>query len=334
MTVNVKLFDSLADVAAEAGTALDRAHQSKLYDRLSWFEMTSRHCTDDGVAPLVARARDDQSAAWLFLWKDGPGQAEALASWYTLQFDIVRDGENPDLLKAMADRLKDFAKISLEPIADPDAIADAFEKAGWKVVKSVATQNWRLSAPSDFDSFWKARPGKLRSTVKRKGKKANLDIAIHRAFDEQAWDDYRHVYANSWKPEEGSWSFMREFAETEGEAGTLRLGIAYREGEPVAAQFWHVENGYATIYKLAYAESAKSFSPGSILSEAMFRHVIEEDAPAIIDYGTGDQGYKADWMDGARPLYRLEMLNPRKPAVWPQLLRAALSGLVRRASSD
>ncbi|WP_299328087.1 GNAT family N-acetyltransferase [Parasphingopyxis sp.] len=334
MTVNVKLFDSLADAAADAGDALARAHQSKLYDRMSWFEMTLRHCGSADAQPLVARARCDTAAAWLFLWKTGARDAEALASWYTLEYDAVRTSEDERLLAAIAEQLKGFATISLEPIADPTPISRAFEKAGWRVSKSVATENWQLSGPSDFESFWKARPGKLRSTVKRKGKKADLDIVIHRTFDEQAWDDYRQVYAESWKPEEGSWSFMREFAETEGEAGTLRLGIAYREGVPVAAQFWHVENDQATIYKLAYSESAKSFSPGSILSHAMFQHVIEQDAPDIIDYGTGNQGYKADWMDGARPLYRLDMLNPGRPAAWPSLARTVLSGLVRRASSD
>lgn len=336
MTVNVKLFDSLADVAADGGDALDRTLQPSLYDRMSWFERTARHCDAKGE-PLIARAERSEAKAWLFLRKTAKRKAEALASWYTLAFDIVRNGDGDSdgdgLVEAIAGELKDLASITIAPVADPGAIEDGFESAGWKVIKSVATENWELRPPGDFDSFWKARPGKLRSTVKRKGKKANLDIAIHRGFDEQAWADYRTIYAQSWKPDEGSWDFMRDFVQSEGEAGALRLGVAYKEGEPVAAQLWHVENGHATIHKLAYCESAKSYSPGSILSEAMFRHVIEQDAPEVIDYGTGSEPYKADWMDAPRPLYRLQLYNPRQPAAWLPLLRNALSGLVRRSTS-
>ncbi|QLC24089.1 GNAT family N-acetyltransferase [Parasphingopyxis algicola] len=334
MTVNVKLFDSLADVMADAGDALDRSQQPSLYDRIAWFEMTSKHCGSDERSPLVARALRGDSAAWLFLCRTGPRRAEALASWYTLAFDVVRRGEDDSLLVAIAGALKELALIELAPLANPEPIERAFETADWKAVRAVWSENWELQPPKDFESFWEARPGKLRSTVKRKAKKANLEIAIHRAFDGQAWDDYRKVYAQSWKPEEGSWGFMRAFAESEGSAGALRLGIAYRDGAPVAAQLWHVENGRATIHKLAYAENAKSYSPGSILSEAMFRHVIEEDQPDIIDYGTGSEPYKADWMDAPRPLYELKLYNPRQPRAWLPLLRHRFSGLVRRASSD
>ncbi|MGP1283703.1 MAG: GNAT family N-acetyltransferase [Parasphingopyxis sp.] len=334
MTVNVKLFDSLADVMIDAGDALDRTQQPSLYDRIAWFEMTSQHCGSDDRPPLVARALRGDAAAWLFLCRTGPRRAEALASWYTLAFDVVRRGEDDGLLVAIAEALRELALIELAPLANPEPIERAFGAAGWKTVRTVTTENWELRPPRSFDSYWETRPGKLRSTVKRKAKKADLDIAIHRAFDDLAWKDYRKVYSQSWKPEEGSWGFMRAFAEREGAAGTLRLGIAYREGEPVAAQLWHVENGRATIHKLAYAESAKSYSPGSILSEAMFRHVIEEDQPDIIDYGTGSEPYKADWMDAARPLYALKLYNPRQPRAWIPLLRHKFSGLVRRASSD
>ena len=333
MTVNVKLFDSLADVRDDAGDALSRAHQRKVYDRLTWFEMTQRHC-DVAKRPLVARAQQKDAAIWLFLRKTRHRHAEALASWYTMNFDAVRFGNDPALLPALAHALKSLAVISLSPVANPESIIGAFSQAGWKIALSTATDNWELLGPRDFESYWKARPGKLRNTVKRKAKKADLDIQIHRAFGESVWQDYRKVYTNSWKPEEGSWAFMREFAENAGRANALRLGIAYRDDRPVAAQFWYVENGRATIYKLAYDERVKSLSPGSILSEAMFRHVIEKDAPEIIDYGTGNERYKADWMDGARPLYRVLMFNPRQPAAWIPLIRERFSGLVRRVSRD
>ncbi len=333
MTVEIKLFDDLKAVAADAAGALDRAQQPRLYDRLDWFERTAAHCPPPGK-PLVARAMNGAGSAWLFLARCG-ASAQALASWYTLEFDIVRSGEiGEGLIAAIAAKLYGLARVTLAPVADPEPIANGFRAAGWFVFVSPATINWQVHPPESFEAFWEQRPGKLRNTVKRKAKKAGLEIAIHRGFDERAWQDYRRIYAQSWKPEEGSWEFMRAFAQAEGEAGALRLGVAYHGGEPVAAQLWHVENGRATIHKLAYAESAKEMSPGSILSEAMFRHVIEQDRPAVIDYGTGDQPYKAEWMDEAKPLWRIECFNPRRPAAWLPLAKRLLSSLVRRGTKD
>lgn len=332
MSVEVKLFQSLEDVGLDAGHLLDRENQPSVYDRLEWFRMTARHCGRD--RPLIARAAEGDRIAWLFLCRQGKRRAEALASWYTLEFDLVRSGEAAGLVEAIARALHDLARITIDRVADPAPIAEAFRAAGWRVFVEPCSVNWYVDPPESFEQFWQDRPGKLRSTARRKGKKAGLDIAIHRAFDERAWADYRTVYEASWKPEEGSWDFMRAFAESEGAAGTLRLGIAYGDGAPVAAQLWHVENGRATIHKLAYAESAKQLSPGTILGEAMFRHVIEEDRPARIDYGTGDEPYKADWMEKKRTLYRLELYNPFQLSAWPALARKYLSGLVRRRATD
>ncbi len=96
----------------------------------------------------------------------------------------------------------------------------------------------------------------------------------------RAWADYEAVYRASWKPEEGSFPFLRALAEQEGAAGTLRLGVARKDGRPVAVQLWLVENGEATIHKLAYAEDAKAMSPGTLLGMAMFRRALDEDRVA------------------------------------------------------
>ncbi|GAA0730946.1 GNAT family N-acetyltransferase [Sphingomonas japonica] len=331
MSVEVTVFDDLGAVARDAGGALDREAQPSLFDRLDWFDRTAAHCPPGGK-PMIARARNGLGTAWLFLSREG-SSAQALASWYTLDFDIVRSGDAKAAVAALARNLDGISHISLAPVADPAEIADAFLAAGWQVFIEPTTVNWRTQPPADFDVFWESRPSRLRNTVKRKAKKADLDIRIHRSFDADAWEAYRAIYAASWKPEEGSWDFMRSFADAEGAAGTLRLGIAYHDGAPVAAQLWHVENGRATIHKLAYVDSAKDLSPGSILSHAMFRHVIEQDRPDLIDYGTGDQPYKADWMDEALPLYRIECYHRRRPSAWPRLARRMLSELVRRPAT-
>jgi CelD/BcsL family acetyltransferase involved in cellulose biosynthesis len=51
-------------------------------------------------------------------------------------------------------------------------------------------------------------------------------------------------------------------------------------------------------------------SPGTLLSAAMFRHAIDTDKVQSISYGTGDDGYKRDWMDQRDQLHILEFFNP------------------------
>ena len=119
----------------------------------------------------------------------------------------------------------------------------------------------------------------------------------------------------------------------EGEAGTLRLGIARKDGRPVAAQLWLVENRQATIHKLAYREDMKALSPGTILGEAMFRRALDVDRVEAIDYGTGDDPYKRDWMAERRPLWRLLAFNPRHMFGLLGIAREKASALVRRARS-
>jgi CelD/BcsL family acetyltransferase involved in cellulose biosynthesis len=68
----------------------------------------------------------------------------------------------------------------------------------------------------------------------------------------------------------------------------------------VAAQFWTVDGGTAWIHKLAHLDSAKPLSAGTTLSAALFAHVIDRDRVTWVDFGTGDDPYKRDWMEQVR----------------------------------
>lgn len=308
MTVNIALFNELDAVAQDANGALDRAAQRSLYNRLDWFRLIQAHVPPAGRL-AVWRARDGDKMAWLFLAMDGK-KASAYAAWYSLRFNGI--GES-DVMTPMAKAIRrsGIAEVELAPIEDPGPLAAAFRAAGWQVRLTEKTGNWRvLTGGEDFAAYWAKRPGQLRSTARRKARAAGLDLEIFDRFDDAAWAAYEDVYRASWKPEEGSFPFLRALAEQEGAAGTLRLGVARKDGKPLAVQLWLVEHGEATIHKLAYREDAKELSPGTILGEAMFRRAIDEDRARIIDYGTGDDAYKRDWMEERRPLWRLQAFNP------------------------
>lgn len=301
MAVSVEWFDDLDAVAADAGGALDRANQPRLHDRLDWFRLTRTHIRPDAKL-AVLKVREGDATAWLFLIETASRRAAPLSSWYTLRFAPVLTGETaPALLATLFQAaVQRFDAIALYPLDAPLA------PKGWRSFARPSSVNWTLDLTGrDFATYWEGRPAKMRNTVARRMKSHPVSIVIHR--DPALWADYESVYAESWKPEEGSPAFLRALAEQEASAGTLRLGIARNaDGLAVAAQFWLIERGVATIHKLAHRESAKAGSPGSLLSHEMFRAAIDDDRVERIDFGLGDEPYKADWVDTPHTMWRVD----------------------------
>ncbi|QAY79155.1 GNAT family N-acetyltransferase [Sphingosinicella sp. BN140058] len=318
MTAEVELFDAWDAVASAAGGTLDA--RRSLFARLAWFRLLARHCPPPG-ALLAARS----GGTWLFLARNGR-RASAYANWYSLRFGAIGSADG---IAAIARKLRSvrLASIEMTPIEDPAPLAAAFRAAGWIVFVAPATTSWRIETTGlSFRDYWASRPSRLRNTAERRAKA--IETRIYRRFDDEAWRAYEEIYRASWKPEEGSPAFLRALAEQEGDR--LRLGLAFHQGRPVAAQFWLIENGIATIHKLAYREDARQLSPGTVLSMAMFRAALDEDRVEAIDYGTGDEPYKSDWMDTRRLLWRIEAFSPSTASGLGGAARRLVSDLVRR----
>ena len=62
--------------------------------------------------------------------------------------------------------------------------------------------------------------------------------------------------------------------------------------------------------KLAYDEAWKRYSPGSILISYLMQYVIEVDKVEEIDFLTGNDAYKADWMTERRERWRYYCAKP------------------------
>lgn len=327
-------YDNLLAAQAAARGHMDRARQRHLFDRLDWLSALHRTALR-AHRPLFLRALDGEHEAWLPLMMTGAGRGAALANWYNFAFRPIFSGAYDEatkiaLLRQVALSARPHARrINLDQIPGEDGSAAllqiAFEQAGWVVAKRVQDENHYLALNGrNFDEYWRSRPGPLRSTVKRKGRKNIVSIRIIREFDDQSWSDYEQVYARSWKPSEGSPEFLRAIAKQESAAGCLRLGLAYIDGKPAAAQFWTVENGMALIHKLAHDEDYADASPGTLLSAALFQHVIDIDQVDEIDFGTGGDGYKRDWMEQCRMRYRLDIYWPNHLLNWPHIIRHKL----------
>ena len=294
------------------------------FDRAEWFGLLAQ----SGIEPLIAEAKSEERTVQLSLTRAN-GRVESMRNWYS--FIWRPSGADQQLLEQVARTLKSHThRVMLKPVPDEDGSATrletAFRAAGWHVQREACNHNHVLPVNGrSFAQYWEGRPGQMRTTLKRKAKK--VSITLHDRFDAEAWSHYEAIYHQSWKPEEGDPAFLRRFAEQEGAAGRIRLGIATADGRAVAAQFWTVENGTAYIHKLAHREDAKELSAGTTLSAALFELVIDRDKVDVVDFGTGDDRYKRDWMELDRPRYRIECLDPRQLRAWPVLAKRALARL-------
>ena len=319
---------------AELTALLDPHRSSAPFDRIDWWSALAEEC---GISPLLAVARDESAIAVLALRKNG-SQLEALANWYTFRARPVcsDDGKALLLLTAIAADLAGRTKrISLFPLPDENGEAalldQAFRAAGWTVFREASDCNHYLEVNGrSFAEYLAARPGPLRTTLKRKANK--VSVRLTETFSDTDWDIYEAIYRQSWKPEEGVPAFLRRFAREEAAAGRMRLGFAYAGDEPVATQFWTVEGGCAFIHKLAHTETSKPLSPGTTLSAALFEMVIDRDKVQSIDFGTGNDSYKRDWMEQVRSRYRLDLYRPGHPGNWPVLARKVMRRLARKSN--
>ena len=303
------------------------------FDRAEWFNLLEAHGFA-GRGRFDAHADAGSTTAWLPLRIDRPGRFAGLTNWYSFSIRPLYVGgeRRSDALRALfADLLRRAARLSLYPVPDPEELAVALRAAGWWVKEMPAgDRHWLDLADMDHDAWWASRPGALRNTVQRKAKKGVVDIQLLTAFDPGSWAAYEQIYAASWKPEEGHPALLRAFAEGESAGGRLRMGIARIDGIPVAAQFWTVEDGTAFIHKLAHVEDSLKASPGTLLSAALFRHVITVDGVKRVDFGTGNDGYKRDWMNRHDPLWRIEAFNPSRVAAWGPALKAFAPSMLRK----
>lgn len=309
------------------------------FDRADWYAALHAACWP-GEPVLAPSATAAGTTATLVLREPARGHFESCAHWYSfLHRPLFSGGDAPDAaLTALARALRRrAATVTLRPVPERDGsarrIAAAFRAGGWVVRREAASvSHWLDLNGLDFDGWWASRPGALRSTVARKGRKGIVDLSLVDRFDADVWAAYETIYAASWKPSEGHPAFLRDFAMAEGAAGRLRLGLARIDGAPVAAQFWTVEDGAAFIHKLAHLEDRVAASPGTLLSHALFRHVIERDRVTRVDFGTGDDRYKRDWMNRRDPLWRFAMYNPARIGAWPGLVRGWLRAVKGKGS--
>lgn len=226
------------------------------------------------------------------------------------------------LAQAIAAESPAWHMVRLHPMAvdEPsfEMCVAAFRQAGMAVQTYFCFGNWYLRVNGrSYQDYVRDLPSRLRNTLTRKSRQltsshdARFVIIRDEAGVEEGLAAFEQVYRSSWKPAEAHPEFIASLIRMCARQGWLRLGVAYIDGEPAAAQLWIVSDGVASIYKLAYDQRFAALSIGSILTARLMEHALDVDRVREVDYLTGDDTYKRDWMSHRRERWGIVAFNLR-----------------------
>ncbi len=335
---SMRIYSSFDELPPEAARLFDEAGAQCFFHGLPWYRTFVNYALDPGDRVRIYCVTPPDSngapqAALAALWKEQASgirqvrKLSSLSSYYTSLFSPVLDRAAgaraaAELARAVAKDSSPCDVVELKPL-DVNApafhsLVEGFEAAGFVVQTYFCFGNWYLAVNGrSFAQYLDRLPSALKNTLTRKRKKlersgrAKIEVVTGGAALEAAIAAYRNVYLASWKQPEPYPEFIPALMRTCAEMGWLRLGLVHIDRKPAAAQFWIVQNGVASIYKLAYDERFADFSAGSILTAKLMEHVLDVDKVREVDYLTGDDKYKRDWMSHRRERWGILAMNPR-----------------------
>jgi hypothetical protein len=304
----------------------------------AWYSTVVAAGLPAGGRAVLLVFSDAARAMALFPMMVSAAGASALSTPYTcLWRPLLAPGIDARMVwRGFAAWCRRRAAVRLEALdgAEADVITAALVGTGLVPLRFDHFGNWHAAAVRDWTSYFAGRPGAVREAVRRRTKRllaAGAHFQIVRAPDEAEAGiaAYETVYAASWKAAEPFPDFNAALMRACAADGSLRLGLLRLDGRILAAQIWVVREDWAAVLKLAHDERARAQSPGTVLTAMMIEHLIERDGVRALDFGRGDDAYKADWTAERRQRMGLLLVDPRTVAGLA-LLAQHLAGRIRR----
>lgn len=326
-----------------ADRLFERGESVSLFLSRRWFETLAAHALEDDQALLLACVvQGDSVLAILPLRVQPDGNWHALSNYYTsLYTPLISDANQQAIVECLAAGLgrQAFRSLRLEPVAADDATCGKLQQAlashGLKSHRVPRLVNWSHPVRGQsYAQYLAERPSSLRNTLARKRRRMDrepdCEIRLYTHFElDQALTDYQTVHRASWKAGERFTGFLPALVHAMAESGGLRFALLYIGGQPVAGQIWFVVHGKASIFRLAYDEAWQRYSPGSVLTAFLMEHVIDHDKVESIDFLTGNEAYKQDWMSERRVRWGWVCVKGHRTGSRMTRLRRLLDGLGR-----
>jgi hypothetical protein len=335
----MKIYASadFSNLPAELHSLFAAGAEESFFNLPEWYDIVARHGLEPGWTPRLY-ASPDAALIGCVAENENGGDIRGCCNMYTIDHALLTVPP-PNVRQLFTDiaREKPFPAGILLPGLDPNDARFAAALAGLRDAGFLARPyfcwgTWyETTSGRDFDAYLSARPSALKNTWKRKlaAFEKSSPIAFRTSGDVERFAlDYEDVYRRSWKTPEPFPDFLPALIRMAARKGALRFGVLDADGKPVAAQFWIVWKNRAIIYKLAYDDKWSAFSPGTLLTFHMIRHVLEHDHPDEINFGRGDDNYKKLWMSARRERWGIEAANPRVVRGFSRSLRLA-GGMLR-----
>jgi len=287
-----------------------------------WYQLFVAALTPSGYSFLTLERPDFRLVLPTHFEQTSSGRILAsLSNYYSPLYNITQiPDNNPQSqgLPLLLQELPNWDIVRLQPMTQEAATetCSVLNFARIPTLTFFCFGNWYLEVNGrTYADYFSGLCSRLKNTVIRKAKKfsampgARLSIVNDMANLDAALSDYHQVYAASWKTEESHPEFISGLCRLAANQGALRLGLAHLDGVPIAAQLWIVADGTAYIYKLAYNEAYKTLGVGSVLTAHLMQHVLDVDKVTFVDYLTGDDSYKKEWMSARRERWGVLAFN-------------------------
>ncbi|MDR3415947.1 MAG: GNAT family N-acetyltransferase [Nevskia sp.] len=347
MTAAAEIFDDLETLPPDCAELFAAGARHCFQFGRPWFRTVLAEAMPAGARPLFLLCRTGTGPGVLFVLRTLAGgvRLEGLSTLYSCLYQPLAAAlADPADLRAAGRALGDFCRrwgrVRLDALDGGwpglAPLLEGVRDSGLAVLRFDHFGNWHEDvAGRSWADYLAARPGALRETIRRRAGQAERDprLALE-TIDSAAGLEagiaaYEEVYARSWKNAEPFPRFSAALMRAAAAEGALRLGLLRLDNRPVAAQYWVLAGGTATVLKLAHDEAARAHSPGTVLTAAMIRGLLERDRIAELDFGRGDDAYKSLWAASRRQRVGVVLANPRRPAGLLALARHGLGRAVR-----
>ena len=334
----VRVYSSLEELPRAYERLFELGAQESFFHSLPWYRNLVEHALGKGErAQILGIESNDGRALAALPLRHSPAAGNplqsrewrSLSNYYTTVYSPILDSTQPqenllvDLAQALRAQRPDV--LDLRPLARDSAIFEklvqALQAAGFVVQTYFCHGNWYYPVNGrSYKEYLDSLRSSVRNIARSKNKKlertgrARIEVTCGGESLASAIEAYQKVYAASWKVAEPFPEFVPGLIRTCAQLGWLRLGIAYVDDEPAAAQLWVVKDGRASIYKIAYDQKFRELSVGSYLTMHMIERAIDVDKVSELDYLSGDDRYKSDWMSHRREQWGILAMNPRMPA--------------------